>query len=357
MHLLFSLSLLLYGLFSLRAMAETAELKPGPVIDYAPLAFQPKTWLEKKQSTELTPWEGSNVVFLTMAGDYNARIMTRWVQRLDAGWQLYTDLTEARPRVYKQLRSKTPIAAVPGFEYTCGAGCGYVGSTGIELAMFYKWNYPALLKNPEAMPHYVFYEMGRNFYTFGDRHSCFITGFAVFMRYVCMDTLQCQDEDKRTRDVIEKAELLVKQSDLSFLKMFTNTDGLDEKAPRLKDASGKPLNPSDQPVTYASAMLRLHRENGGNEWLRRFFHALAQCPKASPKERAGALQQSWNWYLAASLAARKDLSPVFVDQWRLPLSPVTRHALSKVDWKEANLTPAKLKETFAPVWLGHTGAL
>ena len=45
------------------------------------------------------------------------------------------------------------------------------------------------------MPHYVFYEMGRNYYTFGDRHSCFITGFAVFMRYVCMDALKCEDTD------------------------------------------------------------------------------------------------------------------------------------------------------------------
>ncbi|MDB6034232.1 MAG: hypothetical protein JWM16_4570, partial [Verrucomicrobiales bacterium] len=211
------------------------------------------------------------------------------------------------------------------------------------------------LKNPEEMPHYVFYEMGRNFYTFGDRHSCFITGFAVFMRYVCMDTLQLQDDDKGTRDVIEKAESLINKSDLSFLKMFTNADGLDEKASRLKNASGKPLNPSDQPVTYASAMLRLYRENGGNEWLHRFFHALAQCLKANPKERAGALQQSWNWYLAASLAAHKDLSPVFVDQWHLPLSPVTREALTKVEWKDTNLTPAKLKEVLEPVWLSDKG--
>jgi hypothetical protein len=330
------------------AAAEPAELKPGEPIDYAPLAFQPKVWAEKKQSTEMLPWEGTNIVFLTTAGDYDPKMMARWVQRLDAGWQLYADLTGARPRPFKQLHGKTPIAAVPGFEYTCGAGCGYVGSTGIELAMFYKWNYPALVKNPEAMPHYVFYEMGRNYYTFGDRHSCFITGFAVFMRYVCMDTLQCEDEDKKTRLTIEKAEPLIKESSLPFLKMFTNADGLSEKEPRLKDAAGKPVNPSDQPVTYASAMLRLWRENGGNDWLRRFFHVLAQCPAASAKDRAGALEQAWNWYVAASIAARKDLSPIFVDQWRLPLSSATREALRELDWKNQELTPAKLMK---PIWV------
>ena len=47
------------------------------------------------------------------------------------------------------------------------------------------------------MPHYYFYEMGRNFYTFGDRHSLFITGYAVFMRYACMDALKCEDPGHR----------------------------------------------------------------------------------------------------------------------------------------------------------------
>jgi hypothetical protein len=334
----------------LSAAAEAAVLQPGIPIDYAPLAFQPKVWAEKKQSTQMLPWEGTNIVFLTTPGDYDAKLMARWVQRLDAGWEQYADLTGAKPRPFKQINGKTTIAAVPGFEYTCGAGCGYVGSGGIELAMFYKWNYPALLKNPEAMPHYVFYEMGRNYYTFGDRHSCFITGFAVFMRYVCMDTLQCQDEDKKTRAAIEKAESLFKESGLSFLKTFTNVDGLSEKEPRLKDASGKALNPSDQPVTYASAMLRLYRENSGNDWLRRFFQALAQCPKASPKDRAGALQQSWNWYVSASLAAHKDLSPIFVDEWRLPLAAKTIEALRALDWNNSSLAPSSVAEKVKPTW-------
>src|SRR6185436_7063571 len=113
---------------------------------------------------------------------------------------------------------------------------------------------------------------------------------------------------------------------------------------------GRALNPSDQPVTYASAMLRLYRENGGNDWLRGFFYALSQCPKASPKDRAGALQQSWNWYIASSLAAHKDLSPMFVKEWHLPLSATTREALAALDWKNSELTPAKLMENVKPAW-------
>ena len=164
--------------------------------------------------------------------------MAYWVRALDEGWALYTDLTGRRPEPLKQLKGRTTIAAVPNGDYTCGAGCGYVGASGIELAMFYEWNYPALQRDPQAIPHYVFYEMGRNFFTFGNRHSCFTTGFAVFMRYVCMDTLRCHDDNRPTREIIEAAQGQVKRSELPFLRMFTNADGLGEKEPRLKNTAG-----------------------------------------------------------------------------------------------------------------------
>ena len=87
-------------------------------------------------------------------------------------------------------------------------------------------------------------------------------------------------------------------------------------------------------------MLRLWLENGGNDWLRRFFQVLRECPGAPENTRDGALQQCWNWYLAASLAAHRDLAPAFVDDWRLPLSGATRKALATVDWQQPDLTPA-----------------
>jgi hypothetical protein len=239
---------------------------------------------------------------------------------------------------------------VPGGEFTCGAGCGYIGATGIELAMFYDWNYPAMQANPNAMPHYAFYEMGRNFFTVGDRHSAFTTGYAVFMRYVCMDTLACADIDAATRRVIEGVEPLIRKGNMSFLKTFTNADGLSEKEPRVKDAAGRWISPSDQPVTYASAMLRLRREQGGDAWVRRCYHALAQCPPARPNTRAGVLAQSWSWLVAASVAARKDLSPVFVDDWRLPLSAETRKELGAVNWSAPELSAPMVLERIKPGW-------
>jgi hypothetical protein len=97
--------------------------------------------------------------------------------------------------------------ALPGFAENADLGRLKPGNPVDYASLAFQpdiW-YPALQRDPLAIPHYVFYEMGRNFYTFGDRHSCFVTGFAVFMRYVCMDTLKFHDEDRRTRQTIEEA--------------------------------------------------------------------------------------------------------------------------------------------------------
>ena len=102
------------------------------------------------------------------------------------------------------------------------------------------------------MPHYVFYEMGGISQTFGNRHSCFTTGFAVFMRDVCMDALKCEDLEADTRKTIEAVEPRFVASGLNFLDLLTNTTCKDEKAHRVKDAPGNVIIPS-----RSARMLRL----------------------------------------------------------------------------------------------------
>jgi hypothetical protein len=133
--------------------AAQAALKPGAPFDYSRLAFQPESWEKRGLSLQLIPWTGTNVIFLTTKDDLDAGLMARWVSRLDAGWHLYAELTGRKPNPFRQFGGKVTIAAVPGYDLTCGAGCGYVGATGIELAMFYDHNYPELRTHPEAMPH------------------------------------------------------------------------------------------------------------------------------------------------------------------------------------------------------------
>jgi len=109
-------------------------------------------------------------------------------------------------------------------------------------------------------------------------------------------------------------------------------------------------------VCYASAMLRLRRENGGDGWVKRFFHHLANCPTSNPDTKQGASNQSWYWLLCASVAAQKDLSPLFAGEWKLPIAEETRAALGRIDWKKKDLTLKEVAETVIPVWKGSDTA-
>ena len=319
----------------------TAALEPGEPVDYSKLAFYPDRWKQHKHNTRLVPWKGEQVVFLTMSDAHDPKVMGAFVDHLDAGWKLYGDLTGRKPHPHRAVDGLAPIAAVPGGGLTCGYGCGYVGATGIEMTSFYTHHFPGLEKDPRNVPHAYFYEMGRNYYTFGRRHDCFTTGFAVFMRYVCTDTLKLTDHDKGTRKVIDEAIGMYAKSELPFLRTFTNADGLSEKQNRLK------ASPTDQPVMYASAMLHLWKTHG-DDWLRRFFRQLATCPEANQRTKDGARTQCMAWYVSASLAAQRNLSETFIDQWRLSLTETEQAALKAVDWSSDSITAGEIMQRLVP---------
>lgn len=318
-------------------------------VDYAKLAFNPKAWEMRGLDTRLVLWPGRQIVFLTPSSHLDPEVMRIWVAKLDAGWDVYSRLTHGTPRLLKHVQGKATIAAVPRADLTCGLGCGYIGATGIEITGFESDIYPLLTRKPDEVPHLLFYEMGRNFYTFGNRHSCFITGFAVFMRYVCMDALKIPDTDAHTRKAIEGAAARLGAGPLSFLETFTHVHR-GEKEHRLRDSAGRILLPSDQPVCYAAAMLRLRRENGGDAWVSRFFEELAKCPEAQPASAEGALRQAWHWMICGSVAARKNLAPVFAGEWRLPVSPETLSALEGVNWSTPGLSVSDILSHLHPQW-------
>ena len=324
---------------------------PGTRFDYSKQAFQPAAWARRGLSLQLVPWAGEQVVFLTTDMLLDPALMETWVTQLDAGWRVYADLTGRKPEPLNQIDGRASIAAVPGADLTCGAGCGYIGATGIELALFYDSIYPALKTHPHSVPPHVFYEMGRNYYTFGNRHSCFTTGFAVFMSHVCMDVIGCEDLEIRTRDTIERVERSFAASKWGFLDLFTASSGVGEKVHRIRDSQGKPVEPSDQPVCYASAMLRLRRENGGEAWVKRFYKELSECPGFPADTREGAMQQSWYWMLCASVAARKDLSPVFAGEWKLPIGDETRALLAQINWVQPGLKVSDVASKITPRWM------
>jgi len=263
--------------------------------------------------------------------------MTEFIHHLDDAWELYHELTGYTPRLNKHYRQKSSIVALPENSLSCGYGCGYVGSTGIEMIRFYDDHYQLLKKDAKNIPHAYFYEMGRNYYGFGDRHNAFTTGFAVFMRYVCIDSLGFKDRDVRTGKVIREAIDLWEKSEMPFVAGFTAHGGKGEKGARLFDSKGKPIRPSDQNVLYASLLLKLRAEFGGNDFVKRFYQQINDAPRGRAVGPDSAHRQCLSLLVAASIAARTDLSPRFVDQYRLKLSQETRALLSKTLWDKKGL--------------------
>ena len=312
--------------------APAVVLQPGAAVDASSIVFDLKAWERAKLKPQLVPWEGRNITFLTTDAELDPLMVTHFVGCLDQGWETYAKLTGAKPGRFKNLNGKPTVTAVPAGGLTCGAGCGYIGVTGVELAMFYDQNVADWQRDPLNFPHYGFYELGRNFYTFKDRHSCFITGYAVFMRYVCMDAVKCHDADLPTRTHIEQMEEVYARSSEPFLRTFTILDGYDEKTNRMKDASGKMIRTSDQPVMYATAMLKLRRDYGGDAWVQKFFAALAKCPGIKPTDKAAARRQCLSWLACASHAAGRDLTPIFCDRWRMDLSTDLRARFKAAPW-------------------------
>ena len=315
------------------ATAHAGPPVPGAPVDYAANSLYPERWGKLGVDPRLVPWAGERVTLLTRTADLDARTIGVFLGRLDRGWGHYADMVGTPPHPRGLVAGNPTIAAVPDGRLTCGLGCGVIGATGIEVCGFYDHDYPLVRRDPEAFPHYYFYEMGRNWYVFGDRHSSFITGFAVFMRYSCMDAVGCGDPEMPLRRSIEAAVDRHAAGDMGFLRAFTMQGGLAEKEPRLEGFDG----PCDQPVMYASAMLALRRDHGGDAWTRRFFRALMRCPEVPADSPRGALSQSRAWLVAASVAAGRDLSDVFCDRWRLPVSRAQRRALAAVDWSAAEL--------------------
>ncbi|MDM4015176.1 family 20 glycosylhydrolase [Roseiconus lacunae] len=315
-------------------------------VNFRKLAFYPDRWTASKVDFEMLAWEGQRVVLVTRKGDYDASELARFVERLDRAWEVYSDLIGTEPRQFKTFNGKPTICALPKPNLSCGLGCGYVGASGIEVAAFYSVDLPNFQKHPDCFQHYYFYEMGRNYFVFGDRHSLFTTGFAVFMRYVCMDELGCDDLDVRTRETIEACEEVYAKSNVGFYDAFTNL-GAGEKSNRLKDSQGNTIHPSDQPVMYATAMLKLRRDFG-DQWVTKFFHLMRKCDPAKATNIATSKTQVFNWLVCASAAAEKDLTFVFADRWRLPMSQRQRQLMKQVDWSTAeNDLPAIVSKLVA----------
>jgi len=115
-------------------------------------------------------------------------------------YDFYFSATGRKPNLLFNYNGKTTIAEV---DNTCGAGCGYLGQTGIEILGYYFNHLYETYKNEGKYDQIVFYELGRNFWYYGnqieykspDSTGRITTGYAVFMRDISYEALNIPAAD------------------------------------------------------------------------------------------------------------------------------------------------------------------
>jgi hypothetical protein len=316
----------------------------SPEFDYleAGYAFYSERWLDHKLPSGLIPFEGDEIVFLARKdwlaeGQFDLHRMAAFVSLLDAGWRVFEDLVIRLPRPSNQINGKGTIAALPRREYDLLDGAyarGRSGATGIEDTGFYERTWPLFLEDPLMFETHYFYEMGRNYYLFRDRHSLFATGFAIFMRYVCIDLLDLRTTRPQRRRTVETLETEYAASDKDWFQIFVEDWETQRETSRPQKFG---YYPSDLSSIYASIMLRLAGEYG-TDWIREFYRQLFTCPEGDPSTTEGQILQALNMVVSASLAAGEDLTPLFINRWKFPLDEATVTALGTVAWADARVS-------------------
>lgn len=253
---------------------------------------------------------GEEVALLVDSPDYDASVMSDIVATFDRAYKYYFRATGRHPSANVQYRGRATIAQVSS---TCGAGCGYLGATGIEI-LDSSWN--DLYEGVDERGEYdqvVFYELGRNFWFYESKIGLVApdsnpipTGFAVAMRFESMDASGVDGGPFNGIDfAIFRSQVrgLIDEYLADEALNFNNTIRMGE-------------SPVGWGATdlFASFYLRLSDEFGVS-FRRNFWKEVgALAGRGSTRDAVD------NVVIAASLAADRNLGPRFSEDWRWPVS-------------------------------------
>ena len=306
----------LVGLFLLEGSVAGSNLGADQPSDLQPRPTSYETFSGTQLS--LYAWVGTHVAILTPEAERDPAVMKRLLQVFDQAYEYYHHITGKEPEPDKIFEGRSIIAVVVE---TCGAGCGNVGFTGIELL---KNTFEVLysgVRDRNEFDQVVFYELGRNFWFFEeqvqykkpDDQDSVPTGYAVLMRFLSMDNAGVRPgpfngvKFSKFRSTVVG---LVKRYEADRRLTWSNTLRVG-KAP---DNSLR-LGSTD---LFASFLMRLTRAFG-SEFPARLWPAVATRPPARTTQEA-----IDNLVLAACAATSKNLTEIFAKRWRWPVSDTAK---------------------------------
>lgn len=263
----------------------------------------------------LHAWPGQHHVFLTQSASLDHCTLIRIRDVFDHVYEFYQTTTRQSPIAYSTHRGLLTIAEV---QDTCGAGCGYLGFTGIEL-MPETFNvlYQSV-KDRNEFDQALFYEFGRNFWFYGSKleykppqnSASVTTGYAVFMRFLSMESAGVQGgpyNGVSFTQFRQAVEGLVDSYQSNPTLNWHNTLAVGQ-------APSNPLNLGGADL-FASFLFRLRRDYGGNSFVTRLWYEVNLRPAANTTQ-----DTVDNFVVAASKAAGHNLANLFTSTWRWPLS-------------------------------------
>ena len=270
-------------------------------------------------------WLGRHVSIQTVRDDLDPKAMKGLCDTFDKVYDYYHDATQREPAKAKTFQGHTTITEI---EKTCGAGCGNMGATGIEIMPgSFDELYDGFLKHGE-IDQVLPYEFGRNFWFYspqlaprrGAYADSIITGYAVFMRFMALEAAGAKigpfrsESGKKFRAEVERlVDLYVADASLNWDNTLRR--------------GAAPANPMGLGATdlFASFCFRLCRDHGGPKFAAKLWQAVGKRPAARSTQDAVD-----NFVIAASVAAGEDLTPMFTKTWRWPVSDAAKREAAKL---------------------------
>jgi hypothetical protein len=262
---------------------------------------------------ERYPWEGKKITLLTETNDLNPATMRRWLEGVDSAYSYYAKCAGREPwseGMATYINKRSTIASVPE---TCGAGCGYLGATGVEIMSgLFTEVYQSIL-SADQFNQVLFYELGRNFWFYSDQlaykdNDPVVTGYAVFMRFVVMAASNLEGapfNDWSFPEFKSKVRGLLDLYLADASLTWENTLGRGAGYPTM-------LGGTD---LFASFCFYLMEHHGGAAWVENVWKYAGARPAAKTTQDAVD-----NFIIAASQAAGTNLTALF-RSWRWPVSP------------------------------------
>jgi hypothetical protein len=315
-------------LFALSCGGKGAETGTPPVWrpdtqETMPVPQTPVTYI----SFDGTPyeryvWEGKKIALLSVTNDLDPAAMKRWLEGVDAAYNYYAKCTGREPHsdgMNTYINERSTITSVPA---TCGAGCGYVGAVGVEIAPddHFSQIYEGV-RDHNQFSQVLFYELGRNFWFYSDQLAYkaddpIVTGYAVFMRFVVVEAANLQGGPFNNWTFPEFRNAvrgLLGQYLANETLTWENTLGVGAGYPGT-------LGGTD---LFASFCLYLMEHYGGATWVENVWKFAGQRPRAKTTQDAVD-----NWIIASSLAAKTNLASLY-EEWRWPVSNAAKDFLNE----------------------------